>query len=96
MTHEQLIERCKAQGCSFLCFRDHNVYTDLTEPDEPGFISLPGAEWSSRRRVYHDHGVAGTREIPFEGVMALWLGDPMVADKSQRATGWNKRVKNYE
>lgn len=69
-SHERLIERYEAQGYGFVCFSDHDVYTDLTKLDTPEFITLPGVEWSgspcegnSWQKVHHVHGIAGTQKM---------------------------------
>ena len=67
LTHAELISLYKDKGYAFLCFSDHEVFTDLTVLDTPDFISLPGVEWSCNNmdgqrwaQTHHMHGIAGT------------------------------------
>ena len=63
----------KRQGYSFLCFSEHDLYTDWTqELNRENFIILPGIEGSailyekdSDRvlKTHHIHGILGTEEM---------------------------------
>ena len=66
-SHAELLAGYRAQGYHFLCFSDHDVYTDCTAMDAPDFITLPGVEWACSDvregvcvQTHHMHGIAGT------------------------------------
>lgn len=70
LTHQQLIALYRAQGYHFLCFSDHETYTDMTALDDSDWILLPGVEWACDRmdgdrwaQTHHMHGIAGTRQM---------------------------------
>lgn len=70
LDHDALIALYRSRGYSFLCFSDHEVYTDLTRLDTPDFISLPGVEWACDSmdgdrwaQTHHMHGIAGTADM---------------------------------
>lgn len=74
LTPEQAVELFKEHGYSFLCFSEHDLYTDYrSEFDCEDFIILPGLEasvilyeeaWHSKRlKVHHIHGILGTEEM---------------------------------
>jgi len=71
-SHEELIDRYRNRGYSFLCFSDHRKFTDYTHLDRQDFISLPGVEWDSNwgiehpawlAKTHHMHGIRGNREM---------------------------------
>ncbi len=69
-TREALREKYRAAGYGFLCYSDHEMYTDLTALETEDFITLPGVEWSCAPKnvlahtiTHHMHGVAGTRAM---------------------------------
>lgn len=63
----------KRHGYSFLCFSEHDLYTDYRKSfDCEDFIILPGLEASAvlmegetrrRLKVHHIHGILGTKEM---------------------------------
>lgn len=63
----------KKHGYSFLCFSEHDLYTDYRGSfDCEDFIILPGLEASAilmekdtkrRLKVHHIHGILGTEEM---------------------------------
>ncbi len=63
LDHGELIRRYKAQGYHFICFSDHDIFTDNTLLDAPDFITLPGLEWSSSflngQKTHHILGILG-------------------------------------
>jgi hypothetical protein len=70
LTHEQLIALYKSHGYSFICFSDHETFTDNTALDTQDFISLPGVEWACDHeenglwiQTYHVHGIRGTKDM---------------------------------
>ncbi len=67
LDHGELIRRYKARGYHFICFSDHDIFTDLTSLDAPDFITLPGLEWSSGYlngglKTHHMLGILGPSE----------------------------------
>lgn len=73
LTPEQDVALYKAHGYSFLCISEHDLFTDFREEfNEPGFIILPGIEYSAglfsedgsrRYKLHHMHGILGTEEM---------------------------------
>lgn len=74
LTPEESVRLFKEHGYSFLCFSEHDLYTDYREEfDSPDFIILPGLEASvllcekdaphSRLKVHHIHGILGTEKM---------------------------------
>ena len=74
LTPAQSAALYRAQGYSFLCFSEHDRYTDLrAELNGPDFLILPGLEASAvlldaqdtrrRLKVHHMHGILGTEEM---------------------------------
>lgn len=70
LTHEQLIALYQSHGYSFICFSDHEVFTDNTALDTKDFISLPGVEWACDNeknglwmQTHHIHGIRGTKAM---------------------------------
>ena len=63
----------KRQGYSFLCFSEHDLYTDWTKRAEPGELHHPAGiegsailyEKDSDRvlKTHHIHGILGTEEM---------------------------------
>ena len=71
---EESVRLFKEHGYSFLCFSEHDLYTDYrNEFDCDDFIILPGLEASvslceegengKRLKVHHIHGILGTKEM---------------------------------
>ncbi len=71
LTPQQAVRLYKDHGYSFLCFSEHDLYTDYRkELDSEDFIILPGIEASvvlceesepyRRKKVHHIHGILGT------------------------------------
>lgn len=74
LTPVQAVEMFKKNGYHFLCFSEHDRYTDYrSEFDSEDFIILPGLEASAvlyegddsglRKEVHHIHGILGTEEM---------------------------------
>lgn len=74
LTPEEAVELYKENGYSFLCFSEHDLYTDRRDEfDCEDFIILPGLEASvilcekerpgRRLKVHHIHGILGTEEM---------------------------------
>lgn len=74
LTPEEAVELYKKHGYNFLCFSEHDLYTDRrAEFNCEDFIILPGLEASvvlceqgrpvRRLKVHHIHGILGTREM---------------------------------
>lgn len=71
LTPEQAVRLYRDHGYSFLCFSEHDLYTDYREKlDCEDFIILPGLEASvilceekephRSKKVHHIHGILGT------------------------------------
>lgn len=71
---DELVTMYRKQGYHFLCFSEHDLYTDYrTEYCDENFILLPGLEASAilldennpkiRKKVHHIHGILGTQEM---------------------------------
>ncbi|MDO5416694.1 MAG: PHP domain-containing protein [Lachnospiraceae bacterium] len=73
LSPEEAVKLFKEHGYSFLCFSEHDLYTDLREKfDCDDFIILPGLEASAvlyeagtgrALKVHHIHGILGTEEM---------------------------------
>ena len=74
LTPEQSVKLFKEHGFHFLCFSEHDKYTDYrAQFDCEDFIILPGLEASAvlyyddssgrRKKVHHIHGILGTEEM---------------------------------
>lgn len=74
LTPKQSVELYRDHGYQFLCFSEHDRYTDYrNEFDSQDFIILPGLEASAvlyadeesgdRLKVHHMHGILGTEEM---------------------------------
>lgn len=73
LSPKEVVDLFKENGYSFLCFSDHDIYTDYrSEFDSEDFIILPGLEASvnlfdesgkHRMKVHHIHGILGTSEM---------------------------------
>lgn len=71
---EESVELFKEHGYNFLCFSDHDLYTDYrSEFDGEDFIILPGLEASAifckadkAVKVHHIHGILGTEQMQRE------------------------------
>lgn len=70
LTHAQLVEAYRGNGYHFLCFSDHEMYTDMRSLDLDDFIALPGVEWSCSlreddlwKKTHHVHGIRGTEDM---------------------------------
>lgn len=74
LTPAEAVELYREHGYSFLCFSEHDLYTDRRpEFDREDFIILPGLEASAvlyekesdagRLKVHHIHGILGTEEM---------------------------------
>lgn len=74
LTPEEAVKLFKEHGYHFLCFSEHDRYTDYREQfDSDDFIILPGVEASAvlceedgsglRKKVHHIHGILGTEEM---------------------------------
>lgn len=70
---EEAVELFKSHGYQFLCFSEHDRYTDYrAQFNDDQFIILPGLEAScalydhkggARLKVHHIHGILGTEEM---------------------------------
>lgn len=74
LTPREAVKLFKEHGYHFLCFSEHDLYTDYREEfDCSDFIILPGMEASAvlyeedgsgrRKKVHHIHGILGTEEM---------------------------------
>lgn len=74
LTPAEAVELFRSHGYSFLCFSEHDLYTDYSQEfDCDNFIILPGLEASvilcekepphRRLKVHHIHGILGTEEM---------------------------------
>ena len=74
LTPEESVRLFKEHGYSFLCFSEHDLYTDYrSEFDCEDFIILPGLEASvmlceeeaphKKLKVHHIHGILGTEQM---------------------------------
>lgn len=70
LSHEELVKNYKEHGYSFLCFSEHEVFTDLEQFCTQDFITIPAVEWSSdlvegRRwlKTNHVHGIQGPERL---------------------------------
>ena len=75
LTPEEAVKLFKEHGYHFLCFSEHDRYTDYREQfDSDDFIILPGVEASAvlceedgsglRKKVHHIHGRDGEQCAP--------------------------------
>lgn len=72
-TPAQAINAYRQHGYSFICFSEHDYYTDLRkEFDRGDFLILPGVEASAlllnedksrMLKTHHIHGILGTQEM---------------------------------
>lgn len=81
LTPEKSVSLYKENGYSFLCFSEHDIYTDFrNEFNDENFIILPGIEWSSvmydedgiRSKIHHLHGILGNKEIQEKATKPLF------------------------
>lgn len=83
LTPAELVKMYRENGYSFLCFSEHEKYTDLrSELDTSDFILLPGLEASARLMVkegshdvlktHHIHGVLGTEKMRRQAGQPVW------------------------
>lgn len=89
LTPAQAAELYREHGYSFLCFSEHDYFTDLSgELDREDFLILPGLEASAilmdqkgegRLKVHHIHGILGTE------VMRRQAGDRVFRDAERVA-----------
>ena len=74
LTPEESVRLFREHGYSFLCFSEHDLYTDYrSEFDCEDFIILPGLEASvalceeeaphTKLKVHHIHGILGTEQM---------------------------------
>lgn len=73
LTPEQAVRLYRSHDYQFLCFSEHDRYTDYSDRlNTDGFIILPGVEASAlligepmglRCRLHHIHGILGTRQM---------------------------------
>ncbi len=72
LTPKESVSLYKSKGYSFLCFSEHDIFTDFrSEFDQENFIILPGIEASSvlyddkgiRTKIHHLHGILGTLKM---------------------------------
>ena len=74
LTPEESVRLFREHGYSFLCFSEHDLYTDYrSEFDCEDFIILPGLEASvtlceeeaphKKLKVHHIHGILGTEQM---------------------------------
>lgn len=70
LSQEQLANAYAENGYSFLCFSEHQEYTDIDTFDTDSFIILPGFEWSSQSiddrlfsKVHHVQGIKGNKRM---------------------------------
>lgn len=81
LTPEESVELFKKHGYHFLCFSEHDLYTDYRDQfNSEEFIILPGLEASAvlymdagsgrRRKVHHIHGILGTEEMQKKAQLA--------------------------
>lgn len=77
LTPDEAVDLFKAHGYSFLCFSEHDKFTDYTQKyNGKDFIILPGLEASAAllekeggrecRKVHHIHGILGTEKMQKE------------------------------
>ncbi|MDD3219905.1 MAG: PHP domain-containing protein [Lachnospiraceae bacterium] len=80
---EEAVELFKSHGYSFLCFSEHDCYTDYRRKfNTDDFIILPGVEASAilyeergsnnRLKVHHIHGILGTEKMQKEARKPLF------------------------
>lgn len=80
---EESVALFKEHGYSFLCFSEHDLYTDYSEQfNTKDFIILPGLESSAnllrqegskdRLKVHHIHGILGTKKMQEEATEPLY------------------------
>ena len=84
----------REHGYSFLCFSEHDFYTDMRdELDREDFIILPGLEASAvlweetgnrRQKVHHIHGILGTEAMQKAAGEKAFRG-------SERVPAWEYR-----
>nr|WP_294469997.1 PHP domain-containing protein [uncultured Sellimonas sp.] len=83
LTPEEAVKLYREHGYHFLCFSEHDLYTDYRkEFDCEDFIILPGLEASAvfyesegakrSRKVHHIHGILGTEEMQKQAEKALY------------------------
>ena len=90
------VKMFKEHGYSFLCFSEHDYYTDYrSEFDCEDFIILPGIEASvilleenseRRLKVHHIHGILGTEEMVKKAGDKAFKNNERVAPKILRGS----------
>lgn len=83
LTPAESVKLFREHGYHFLCFSEHDLYTDYrNEFDSEDFIILPGLEASAvlyegdgsgrRKKVHHIHGILGTEEMQRNAKLPLY------------------------
>ena len=83
LTPKEAVELFRQHGYHFLCFSEHDVYTDYREEfDCEDFIIIPGLEASAvlfekegsriKKKVHHIHGILGTKEMQEKAELPLY------------------------
>ncbi|MDD3277310.1 MAG: PHP domain-containing protein [Lachnospiraceae bacterium] len=83
LTPEESVKLFKDHGYHFLCFSEHDKYTDYRRQfDCDDFVMLPGMEASAilydsegsglRQKVHHIHGIMGTEEMQKNARLPLY------------------------
>ena len=83
LTPEEAVNIYKKHGYHFLCFSEHDLYTDYrSQFDCEDFIILPGMEASAvlfesksspfGKKVHHIHGILGTEEMQKQAALPLY------------------------
>lgn len=82
LTPQESVNLFKQHGYHFLCFSDHDIYTDYSAQfDSEDFCMLPGleasailmdAEGKNRLKVHHIHGILGTKKMQMEAAAPLF------------------------
>lgn len=104
LTPEEAVRLFRAHGYSFLCFSEHDLYTDYRkEFDCEDFIILPGLEASATLldenkrplKVHHIHGILGTKTMQEEAKNQLFVhGEAIIPDRARGS--WNGAAKAQE
>lgn len=84
LTPQESAELYIANGYSFLCQSDHNIYTDhRADLNRDGFIIIPGLEYEAalyksdkpgkrKIKVHHMQGILGTTEMQRNAPKEIW------------------------
>ncbi|MCI2048767.1 MAG: CehA/McbA family metallohydrolase [Lachnospiraceae bacterium] len=88
LTPEEAVSLYRSRGYSFLCFSEHDRYTDLRSRFDSGdFIILPGLEASAdlldpahvgkRLKTHHMHGILGTERMQAQAACLFRNGETL-------------------